>query len=374
MERGKYFFTSESVSSGHPDKVCDRISDSILDEFLKNDKESHVAIETMISKNSVYLCGEISSNYNEINYKKIVTDVLKEIGYNNQWGFDVDNFELVTNISKQSSDINQGVSKTTIEEQGAGDQGIMFGYATDETKEYMPATIIYAHKLIERLEEVRKNNIIENLGPDAKSQVTFEFENGIPKRIDAVVIAQQHSDLWNLEDLRKEIKLKVIEHVCGKYLDENTKYFINATGKFVTGGPLADVGLTGRKIIVDTYGGVARHGGGAFSGKDPSKVDRSAAYAARFVAKNVVANKLAKRCEIQIGYCIGVEKPVSIFVDSFGTGNDEEIEKLVIKNFDLRPGKIIEKLKLKNPIYSKTSSYGHFGRDIFEWEKIIDFN
>lgn len=371
MANKNYFFTSESVSSGHPDKICDKISDAILDEFLKYDPYSHVAIETMISKNSVYLCGEISSQYTIKNYKKIVYNVLKDIGYQKKLGFNIEDFELLTNISQQSSDINQGVSKKNIEDQGAGDQGIMFGYATNETKEFMPAPILYSHKLIKKLEFIRKSNEIIDLGPDAKTQVTFQYENDIPSRIDAIVIAQQHCENWNLEDLRKEIFEKVILPTCEDYIDDNTKIFINSTGKFIIGGPQADVGLTGRKIIVDTYGGIARHGGGAFSGKDPSKVDRSGAYMARFIAKNVVAHKLAKKCEIQIGYAIGVNNPISIFVDSFNTGDDDKIKSWILEKFDLRPGKIIEQLKLLRPIYSQTSNYGHFGNKEFEWEKII---
>ena len=374
-------FTSESVTEGHPDKVCDYISDSILDSYLEKDKNSRVACETVASKGEIIVTGEITSNA-EVDIEKIVRNTLKEIGYDNE-NTDIDyrTCNVHINISKQSSDIAMGVdnsleSKNGISKQteGAGDQGIMFGFACDETEELMPLPIYLAHKLSKRLTTVRKEGIIDYLRPDGKTQVTVEYKGNVPERIDTVVVSTQHKDNIEMNKLREDIKREVIDKVLpSNLIDDNTKYFINPTGRFVIGGPLGDSGLTGRKIIVDTYGGYSRHGGGAFSGKDPSKVDRSAAYMARYIAKNVVANGFAKKCEIQLSYAIGVAKPISIFVDTFGTYTipEEEIVKKIYKIFDLTPRGIIDYLELDKPIYKSTTNYGHFGKKELAWEKVI---
>ena len=377
----KYLFTSESVTEGHPDKLCDYISDSVLDECLKQDRNSRVACETLASKGEIYITGEISSKAN-INIEQIARNAIKEIGYNNA-SLDIDykTCKITVNISKQSSDIAMGVDKSledkegeNISSEGAGDQGIMFGFACDETDEFMPLPINLAHKLAKKLSEVRKSKEIRGLRPDGKVQVTVEYDDGNPLRVDTVVLSTQHIDGKDIEELRKEVKEKIIFKVIPKNLiDDNTKYYINPTGRFVIGGPLGDSGLTGRKIIVDTYGGYARHGGGAFSGKDPTKVDRSASYMARFLAKNIVANGYAKKCEIQLSYAIGVARPVSIFVDTFGTEtipSNEIISK--VEKFDLTPRGIINYLDLQRPIYKLTTNYGHFGKENLPWEKIVE--
>jgi len=365
----KYYFTSESVTEGHPDKLCDNISDSILDEFLKQDKESRVAVETFAAKDNITIAGQVTSN-GEVNIEELVRQKIKEIGYDNsKLDIDYRTCNVNVNITKQSSDIAMGVDIG-----GAGDQGIMFGYASNETESYMPYAIDMAHKLSKRLTEVRKQNILPYLRPDGKTQVTVEYENDIPKRIETILISTQHNEEIELETLKNDI----IEHVINKIvpkdkIDSNTKIYINPTGRFVIGGPLGDTGLTGRKIIVDTYGGYSRHGGGAFSGKDASKVDRSAAYMLRHIAKNIVANKLAQKCEIQVSYAIGVKEPLSIYVDTFGTGtkSDEQIAQIIKDKFDLTPAGIINYLRLKEPIYTQTTNYGHFGKENLPWEKII---
>ncbi len=365
----KYYFTSESVTEGHPDKLCDSISDRILDECLRQDKESRVAVETFASGNKITIAGQITSNA-KLDVEKIARDTVKEIGFDNaETDMDYRTFELDINITKQSQDIAMGVDTG-----GAGDQGIMFGFACNETEEYMPYSIYMAHKLSKRLTEVRKKGILNYLRPDGKTQVTVEYEEGKPKRIENVLVSTQHLDTVDIENLREDVKREIIDAVIPQeMMDENTKIFINPTGRFVIGGPLGDTGLTGRKIIVDTYGGYARHGGGAFSGKDATKVDRSAAYMIRFIAKNIVANGYADKCEIQVSYAIGVEKPLSIYVNTYGTGKmeDEEIAKLIEDKFDLTPNGIINYLKLKEPIYSQTTNYGHFGKESLPWEKII---
>ncbi|MBI2450019.1 MAG: methionine adenosyltransferase [Candidatus Nealsonbacteria bacterium] len=371
----KYLFTSESVTEGHPDKVCDQISDAVYDEMLKQDPDSHAGVECFATTGLVVVGGEARTKA-YVNIQDTVRRVLREIGYNKQeYGFCADDIGVIVTLHEQSPDIAQGVdeSKDKDKEQGAGDQGLMFGYATNETEELMPLTLVLAHKLTKRLAEVRKNKTLSYLRPDGKSQVTVEFENGKPKRIEAVVIAAHHSADVDIEKLRADIKQHVIMPIVGNLVDENTKYFINSTGRFVFGGPPADTGLTGRKIIVDTYGGVGAHGGGCFSGKCVTKVDRSGAYMARYAAKNVVAAGLADKCELQVAYSIGIAKPVSIFVNTEGTGKipDDEIAEIVKKVFDFRPKQIIEHLNLKRPIYQKTASYGHFGRNDpdFTWEK-----
>ena len=365
----KYYFTSESVTEGHPDKICDNISDTILDECLKQDRESRVAVETFVSNNNVTIAGQITTKAN-INIEQIVREKLKEIGYDNEkTDIDYRTCKINIDITKQSPDIALGVDVG-----GAGDQGIMFGFACDETPNYMPYAIYMAHKLSKRLTDVRKQGIIPYLRPDGKTQVTIEYEDDKPKRIETILISTQHLESVELETLRKDVIEKVInEEIPQNMMDENTKIYINPTGRFVIGGPLGDTGLTGRKIIVDTYGGYARHGGGCFSGKDASKVDRSAAYMLRFIAKNIVANGYAKKCEIQVSYAIGMKEPLSIYVNTFGTGTktDEEIVELIKQKFDLTPDGIINYLNLKEPIYEETTNYGHFGKENLPWEKII---
>jgi len=369
------YITSESVTEGHPDKICDQISDAILDSLLQQDPQSRVAVECLTTTGTIIVAGEVTSEgYADV--QRIARNTLKDIGYTDpRFGIDSEDAGVLVAIHAQSPDIAQGVDegKGDDKEQGAGDQGLMYGYASNETPELMPLPIALAHKLARRLAEVRKKGVIADIGPDGKSQVTVEYHGDVPARVDTVVISTQHLEHKSVEALREEITEHVIKPVCGKYLDAKTKLYINPTGRFVIGGPEGDSGLTGRKIIVDTYGGVGRHGGGAFSGKDPSKVDRSAAYAARYVAKNIVAAGLARRAEVQLSYAIGVSKPISVDVDTFGTGTipDERIAALVTKHFDLSPKGIITHLKLKRPIYRQTAAYGHFGRDEpdFTWEK-----
>ena len=377
-------FTSESVTEGHPDKLCDYISDNVLDAYLREDSKSRVACETVAGKGLVLVTGEITSKAN-IDIEKIVRDTIKKIGYTDEnTDISYEKCKVIINVSKQSPDIALGVDKSLesktneeeviVESEGAGDQGMVFGFATDETESYLPMPIYLSHKLARRLTEVRKNGEISYLRPDGKVQVTVEYEDDKPVRIDTVVVSTQHEENVDLEVLKKDIKEKVINIVIDEeLLDENTKYFINPTGRFVIGGPLGDTGLTGRKIIVDTYGGFSRHGGGAFSGKDATKVDRSGSYMARYIAKNIVANGLAKKCEIQISYAIGVAKPVSIFVDTFGTASvsDEKIIEIINNNFDLTPRGIINTLNLEQPIYAETANYGHFGKEHLPWEKIL---
>jgi S-adenosylmethionine synthetase len=373
MEQKKFMFTSESVTEGHPDKICDQVSDAVLDELIKQDPYSRVAVETLTTTGSIHVAGEVTTK-GFVDVHKIARMVLKDIGYTNPlFGIDCDDAGVWVSIHGQSPDISQGVTETSGHEQGAGDQGMMFGFACNETPELMPLPIMLAHKLTMKLAEVRKNGSVAGLGPDGKSQVTVEYENNKPKRVEAVVIAQQHLETTSEEQLKKDIYSKVIVPVCGNLLDSNTKIHINATGKFVIGGPEGDTGVTGRKIIVDSYGGMGRHGGGAFSGKDPSKVDRSAAYAARYIAKNIVAAGLAERCEVQLAYAIGVAQPTGIYVDTFGTNKvpEERIVELIKANFPVKPREILDKLNLRRPIFRKTAAYGHFGRDDpdFTWEK-----
>ena len=368
----KKFFTSESVTEGHPDKLCDFISDSILDAYLEKDENSRVACETVASKGEVIVTGEITSTAENINIEEIVRNAIKKIGYDNaNTDIDYRTCKVHVNISKQSPDIALG---TNDEIGGAGDQGMMFGFACNETEEYMPLPISLAHKLAKKLTEVRKNGEINYLRPDGKTQVTVEYDGDKPVRIDTIVVSAQHNEDSNLDTLRKDIMEKVIDSVVPQnMLDENTKYYINPTGRFAIGGPLGDSGLTGRKIIVDTYGGYSRHGGGAFSGKDATKVDRSASYMARFIAKNIVANGYAEKCEIQLSYAIGVAEPISIYIDTFGTSTilEEEIVEKIKSKFDLTPKGIIKYLDLKKPIYKETTNYGHFGKENLAWEKII---
>ena len=372
----KILFTSESVTSGHPDKVCDYISDSILDEALTQDKNSRVACEVSISKDTIFIFGEITTKA-KLDYKEIAKKALREIGYSTKGsGFDVENCKIILGIQEQSADIAMGVNSSLDNNStlGAGDQGIMFGYACNETENYMPYAIDMAHKLAKRLAEVRKNNVIPYLRPDGKVQVTVEYEESKPKRIETILISTQHNEKISQEELKKDITEKVIKAIVpSDMMDENTKIYVNPTGRFVIGGPLGDTGLTGRKIIVDTYGGYARHGGGAFSGKDASKVDRSAAYMLRHIAKNIVANGYANKCEIQISYAIGMKDPLSIYVNTFNTGSktDAELAELIREKFDLTPNGIIEYLDLRKPIYTKTTNYGHFGKEDLAWEKII---
>jgi len=369
-----YLFTSESVSEGHPDKLADQISDAVLDAILEQDKSARVACETMVKTGTAIIAGEITTSA-WVDLDDVVRKVITDTGYNNSnVGFDGNTCAVMSLIGKQSVDINQGVDRSTAKEQGAGDQGLMFGYASNETGVLMPAPITYSHLLVKKQSEVRKAGILPWLRPDAKSQLTFRYENNKPVAIDAVVLSTQHDEDMSLKDLREAVMEEIIKPVLpNEWLDANTQYHINPTGKFVIGGPVGDCGLTGRKIIVDTYGGMARHGGGAFSGKDPSKVDRSAAYATRYVAKNIVAAGLADRCEVQVSYAIGVAKPTSISVTTFGTNKIPEanIERLIAEHFDLTPYGIITELDLVRPIYQKTAAYGHLGREDadFTWEK-----
>jgi S-adenosylmethionine synthetase len=369
----KTFVTSESVTEGHPDKICDKISDAILDSLIAQDPKSRVAVECLTTTGTIVVAGEVTTK-GYANVQEIARATLKEIGYTNpEFGIDSEDAGVLVSIHRQSPDIAMGVDEGGEKEQGAGDQGMMYGFACDETPELMPLPIMLAHRLTRRLTEVRRKGIVKGIGPDGKSQVSVEYHDGAPTRIDAVVISTQHLNNKSIRRLRQEIRKNVIEPVCKKYLDRKTRFHINPTGRFVIGGPEGDTGVTGRKIIVDTYGGVGRHGGGAFSGKDPSKVDRSAAYAARWVAKNIVAADLARRCEVQLSYAIGVARPTSINVDTFGTHTipESKIVALVRKHFDLTPKGIIKSLKLRRPIYSKTAAYGHFGRKEpgFTWEQ-----
>ena len=377
----KKLFTSESVTEGHPDKLCDYISDSILDSYLELDPYSRVACETVAGKGEIYITGEITSNA-EIDIEQVVRNAIKEVGYcDSKTDIDYKTCNIIIKLSKQSSDIALGVDKSLETKQGnqellgAGDQGLMFGFACNETEELMPLPISLAHKLAKKLTFVRKQNIIDYIKPDGKVQVTVEYENNTPKRIDTIVISTQHKENVDLNILKKDIKNEVINKIVPtELLDENTKYFINPTGRFIIGGPLGDSGLTGRKIIVDTYGGYSRHGGGAFSGKDPTKVDRSASYMARHIAKNVVANGYATKCEVQLAYAIGVAHPVSVYVNTFETNTipEEEISKKIVNKFDLTPNGIINYLDLRKPIYRLTTNYGHFGKANLPWEKIIN--
>ena len=377
----KKLFTSESVTEGHPDKLCDYISDSILDSYLALDPFARIACETVAGKGEIYITGEITSTA-EINIEEIVRNTIREVGFNDsKTDIDYRTCKIRINLSKQSSDIAMGVDKSLEEKQGkiesvgAGDQGLMFGFACNETEELMPLPISLAHKLAKQLSMVRKQNIIDYIKPDGKVQVTVEYEDNIPVRVDTIVVSTQHKENVDLDTLKKDIKEKVIHKIVpSNLLDENTKYFINPTGRFVIGGPFGDSGLTGRKIIVDTYGGYSRHGGGAFSGKDPTKVDRSASYMARHIAKNIVANGYAKKCEVQLAYAIGVAKPVSVYIDTFGTNTipEEEIVQKINSNFDLTPTGIINYLDLRNIQYTKATNYGHFGKEELPWEKVIE--
>lgn len=371
---GKHLFTSESVTEGHPDKICDQISDAILDDLIRQDPHSRVACETLVTTGLVFIAGEITSQgYCE--FQKVVRNTVREIGYTRaKYGFDYKTCSVISSIHEQSPDIAMGLEDTEEHEQGAGDQGLMFGYACRETEELMPLPIMLAHKLVKRLSQVRKEKILEYLRPDGKSQVTIEYDSDTPKRVEAVVIAAQHNAQVKMNDLREDIKEAVIKKVIPpEMIDKKTRFYINETGRFEQGGPLADTGITGRKIIVDTYGGVGSHGGGCLSGKDPSKVDRSGSYMARYVAKNLVAAGLVDKVEIQVAYAIGVAEPVSIMVDSYGTAkiSEDKIKDLIRSHFDLRPKKMIQTLDLLRPIYKKTACYGHFGRneEEFNWEK-----
>lgn len=368
----QHIFTSESVSEGHPDKIADQISDAVLDAILAQDSKARVACETFVKTGMVLVGGEVTTSA-WVDIEELVRKTVREIGYtHSDMGFDADSCAVLNAIGKQSPDINQGVDKADPREQGAGDQGLMFGYASNETDVLMPAPITYSHRLVQRQAQVRKDGTLPWLRPDAKSQLSFIYEDGKPVGIDAVVLSTQHCDTISTADLREAVMEHIIKPVLpAEWLTSKTKFFINPTGRFVIGGPMGDCGLTGRKIIVDTYGGMARHGGGAFSGKDPSKVDRSAAYAARYVAKNIVAAGLADRCELQVSYAIGVAEPTSISLETFGTSklSEDELIKLVREHFDLRPYGLIEMLKLERPIYLPTAAYGHFGRNEFPWEQ-----
>jgi len=370
----KKLITSESVTEGHPDKICDQISDAILDECLSQDPNSRVAIECLVKSNNLVIAGELTTKAN-LNIEDIARTTLRDIGYTKlKYGIDADSCKITTIIEQQSPDISQGVTEGEglHKEQGAGDQGMMYGYATDETEELMPLSIYLAHKLTKKLSELRKNNTIPYLRPDGKAQVSVEYDHSKPKRVDTIIISTQHDEEIDYEALKEDVIEHIIKPVCKKYIDENTKFLVNPTGKFIIGGPEGDAGVTGRKIIVDTYGGIGRHGGGAFSGKDPSKVDRSGAYATRHIAKSLVANKICKKCEVGISYAIGVAEPVSIFVDSFGTSelSEDELIELIKENFRLKPAEIISQFDLKKPIYKKTAAYGHFSNQELPWEKI----
>ena len=367
-----YIFTSESVTEGHPDKVCDKVSDAILDEFLRGDPNSRVAVETLTTTRFVAVAGEVTSKAN-FDIEKLIRKTISEIGYDDpDLKFDSNSCEVMVKLDSQSPDISQGVTANENKEQGAGDQGLMFGYASNETEELMPLPILLAQKLTKKLTELRKNGQLPWVRPDGKSQVSVRYEDDKPKSLEAVVISTQHSPDISQEEITKQIIEHVIKPTCGELWNDNIKIHVNPTGKFEIGGPHGDAGLTGRKIIVDTYGGMGRHGGGAFSGKDPSKVDRSACYMCRYVAKNIVAAGLSDRCEVQVAYAIGVAKPVSLMVNTFGTNkiSEDEIESLVNKHFDMRPAEIVKQLDLKKPIYQKTAAYGHFGRNEpgFTWE------
>lgn len=379
----KNFFTSESVTSGHPDKVCDQVADAILDELLKQDPDSRVACECCATSDFMLIMGEITTAA-KVDVEAVARKVVADIGYTEDGiGFSADKMNVLVKLNKQSTDIALGVDnslevkssksdKDVYDKIGAGDQGLMFGYACKETEEYMPLPIVLSHKMCKKLEEVRKSGKLDYLRPDGKGQVTVEYENGNPKRIEAVVLSSQHNETVSTEKLREDLKKYVIDEVMpSEFLDDNTKYYINPTGRFEIGGPAGDSGLTGRKIIVDTYGGRCPHGGGSFSGKDCTKVDRSATYMARYICKNIVAAGIADQCQIQIAYAIGVAKPVSVMINTYGTGklSDSDIADIVVKEFDLRPRAIIEKLQLNKPVFYKTASYGHFGREGFAWEK-----
>ena len=371
-----FLFTSESVTEGHPDKICDQISDAILDEYLRQDPDSRVAVETMTTTGFVAVAGEVTSkaNFDKTEQETLVRNTIKEIGYDDpDLLFDADSCEVMLRLHSQSPDISQGVTATADKDQGAGDQGLMFGYASNETEELMPLPILLAHKLTKKLSEVRKSKELPWVRPDGKSQVSVRYEDDKPKRIETIVISTQHAPNISNEEITKSIINKVIKPVCNEWWNDQIKIHVNPTGKFEIGGPHGDAGLTGRKIIVDTYGGYGRHGGGAFSGKDPSKVDRSACYMCRYIAKNIVAAGLAERCEVQVAYAIGVADPVSLMVNTFGTNKipEEDIESISRKHFDMRPSAIITQLNLKRPIYKKSAAYGHFGRNEpeFAWEK-----
>ena len=369
----RYLFTSESVTEGHPDKICDQVSDSILDEIISQDPDSRVAVEAMTTTGIVFVAGEVTSTA-KFDAQDVVRRTVRNIGYDGlKHGFDGNSCAVLTSIHEQSPDISMGVSKNEDGVQGAGDQGLMFGYATSETPEFMPLPITLAHKLTMRLAAVRKEGTLDWIGPDGKSQVSVIYEDAVPKNIDTVVVSTQHTEDVSISQVREEIISKVIKPICDDLINNSTKFLVNPTGRFVIGGPVGDTGLTGRKIIADTYGGMGRHGGGAFSGKDPSKVDRSACYMARYIAKNIVSSCLASKCEVQLAYAIGVAEPVSIMVDTFNTGkiNEEKIESQVREIFDTTPLGIIATLLLKRPIYKKTAAYGHFGRNDpdFSWEK-----
>ena len=369
---GAHLFTSESVTEGHPDKICDQVSDAVLDDLIEQDPKSRVACETIVTTGLVLIAGEITSK-GYCDFQQIVRDTVRDIGYtSSKYGFDYETCCVLSSIHEQSPDIAMGVDESGDHEQGAGDQGLMFGYACNETKELMPLPIMMAHKLVKKLSQIRREGILDYIRPDGKSQVTVEYDGDKPRRIDAVVVSTQHEPSVKMQDLKVDIEKKVIREVIPEnMLDRNTKFYINPTGRFEQGGPFADTGVTGRKIIVDTYGGIGSHGGGCFSGKDPSKVDRSGSYMARYIAKNLVAAEIVDKVEVQIAYAIGVAEPVSIMVDSFGTSKipEDRIKELIGSHFDLKPKGMIQTLNLLKPIYKQTAAYGHFGRNIFPWEK-----